>query len=104
MCELWLKALFHRSDLVLLIAMHFYGTSLVMSETREVYAMQPEKTDVAKVGLHNSFNEKNCRNTMKSINDGIYAFKACMLENDRILNRRRYQRDVRCSVVMKCHG
>ena len=81
--ELWLKAMFHRSDLVLSITMHLYGTSLVMSEPREVHAMQPQEQDVASMGLHESCSEKNCCNTMESINDVVNALKACMLENDR---------------------
>ena len=76
--------MFHRSDLVLSIAMHLYGTSLVMSEPREVHAMQPQEQDVASMGLHESCSEKNCCNTMESINDVVNALKAYMLENDRI--------------------
>ena len=64
--------------------MHLHGTSLVMPEPREVYAMQPQAPDVASMGLHESYREKNCRNTMKRINDGIHAFTAYMLENDRV--------------------
>ena len=82
--ELWLKAMFHRSDLVVSIAMHLYGTLLVMSEPSEVYAMQPQEPDVASIGLHESCSEKNCCNTMESINDVVNALKDCVLENDRV--------------------
>ena len=76
--------MFHRSDLVLLMAMHCCGTSLVMSDTRKVDTMQPQEPDVANTGLRVSCREKNCCNNVESISDVIYVFKACMLEHDRV--------------------
>ena len=82
--ELWLKAMFHRSDLVVSIAMHLYGTLLVIPDPSEVYAMQPQEPDVASIGLHESCSEKNCCITMENINNVVNALKDCVLENDRV--------------------
>ena len=55
--------------------------SVVMTQPREVYAMQLQKPDVTRTGSQKSCNEKDCCSIMESINGGIYKVKACMLEN-----------------------
>ena len=79
--KLWLKSLFHHSDLILLITMRRCDNSVVVAQPREVYAMQLQKPDVTRTGSQKSCNETDCCSIMESINGGIYKVKACMLEN-----------------------
>ena len=78
--KLWLKSLFHRLDLILLITMRRCDNSVVVAQPREVYAMQLQKPDVTRTGSQKSCNEKDCCSIMESINGGIYKVKVCMLE------------------------
>ena len=64
--------------------MHRRDNSLVMSQPREVYAMQPQKPNVTRMAFKKPCSKKCCHNTMESTNGCINNFKARMLENGRV--------------------
>ena len=64
--KLWLKSLFHHSDLTLSIAMHRCDSLLVISQPREVYEMQPQKLNVIRMASKKPCNKKCCDNTMEN--------------------------------------